>query len=182
MPIQRRLRAYFAGSPARGLCLVALALAVLAVDLLAEAAVPRWLPQDGDLAAQALGGVIVLQRLDDARTAANPYLVFTWPLFALAVVTVLLPLAVRLRRYGWAMVVGLGLGAGGSLANLVALTGAGVIHNWLGFAPPGGTLVIYSLADLVQMLAFALLIVMSVALIFDEFWLQPHVTARQRLA
>jgi hypothetical protein len=174
----RRVRAYFAGSRVLGLRLVVLALAVIVANLGAEIIVPRLLVRDGQQALSLLGGTLAIIRIDDLRpaSAVNPFLAFTWPLFLVLVTGVLLPLATRLRGYGRAMVAGLALAAGGSLANLVTTLASGVVHNWLAFALPGHSIASYSIGDLGQLVGGAILIAVAGTYALDIFWLRPWAT------
>lgn len=158
---------YFAGTGELALFTLVIFLAVLAADIACELAA-RSLPADGSgLRLWFLG----IARLDDARSlgAIRPGLGASWALALVLAILLLLPLAARIGGRGRIMMLTLGLVAGGSGANELALAGQGAVHNWIAIILPNGHLLTaYSLADLAQIAGISIFIALTVMTLLEE--------------
>jgi signal peptidase II len=102
--------------PRRGLLLVAVALVVLALDVITKVIVVATL--SGHEPVRVLGGLVYLQLVRNPGAAFSMATGMTWVLsvIAIAVVIAIVWILPRLRSIGWAM--GLGLVLAGALGNL----------------------------------------------------------------
>jgi signal peptidase II len=132
---------------------VAIAAAVLALDVASKAAVVAKLPESHD-PVRVLGGVFYLQQTRNSGAAFSLGTGFTIILtvVAIAVVAVIVRTAGRMRSSGWAVALGLILGGAlGNLADRVFRSpgfGRGHVVDWISaFGPNAKYWPIFNLAD-----------------------------------